>query len=664
MNKEERIKYLVEELGKANQAYYQENREIMSNYEYDKLYDELLALEVETGYTPDNSPTKNVGYQLMSELKKVTHEYPALSLDKTKDANELIKWLGDNEGVLSWKLDGLTVQATYDNGELTIAVTRGNGEIGEDISHNALYFKGLPKKIPYTGHLVVRGEALITYETFEKINQNLEPDDQYKNPRNLASGSVRQLDSKLAAARGIEFRAFELVNSEMVELSAMSQTFEWLMSQGFFVVDYNKVKAEDLLDTIESMEKKITENNFPSDGLVLSIDDIAYGRSLGKTGKFPRHSIAFKWQDDTVETTLREVVWQASRTGLINPVAIFDPVELEGTTVGRATAFNVSTVERLRLAPGSVLSVYKANKIIPNILENVQPAGSVSIPNKCPVCGEKAEIHEKMNKDQLVKTLHCTNPDCAAKNVGKFVHFTKRDAMNITGVSEATIEKLIDVGYIKEFSDFYHLDRFKDNIVTMEGFGEKSYQKIIKSAEKSREVKFENFLYALGIPNVGTGTSKRISKVLKGSIKMFCDRLSEGIGFEDAEDVGDVINESIRVWNERLEKQLEKTGTNEFLNLLHEVKILEIEADEGSETEKILNNQVFVVTGTLEHFENRKALEKKIEELGGKISGSVSKKTSYLINNDSKSESSKNKKAMELGVPILTEDDFLNLIKN
>lgn len=659
MNKLERIESLIEELNKASKSYYHENTESIGNWEYDRKYDELLWLESETGYIPENSPSRNIGYEVVGELSKVTHEIPALSLDKTKSTDDLLKWLNNKEAMLSWKLDGLTIQSVYDNGILTMAATRGNGEIGEDITHNAIYFDGLPREIPFKGHLVVRGEALISYGKFEEINQNLESEEQYKNPRNLASGSVRQLDSKMAAARGIEFHAFALVFADGEQIKTVEESFQWLEEQGFAVVAHVRVNTETLLTQIKNFEGDIEQNELPSDGLVLAFNDIAYGQSLGTTGKFPRHSIAFKWQDDVAETTLREITWQASRTGLINPVAVFDPVELEGTTVERATVFNVSTVEHMKLAAGSTITVYKANKIIPKIAECILPTGEVSIPSECPVCGSGTQIRENKKNQHVTRTLYCTNPMCAAKQIKKFVHFTKRDCMNIPGISEATIEKLVGMGYIKEFSDFYHLNQFQDSIVKMEGFGEKSYQKLLRAIEKSRNTKFERLMLSLGIPNVGKGTSKRISKLLDGSIEAFCKRLESRESFEDAEDVGQIINDSIYEWYDEQQRQKAEKGTNEFLNLLSEIDLIKV-AD--NHNRNVLEGKTFVITGVLHKHVNRKELEKEIESYGGEIFGSVSKKTTHLINNDAKSESSKNKKAISLGVSIITEDEFLNII--
>lgn len=664
-----RIDELVLQLNKASKVYYSGNDEIMSNYEYDSLYDELLDLESRFSYVPENSPTRQVGYAVESSLKKETHEFKALSLDKTKDRMVLREWLKEKTGSLGWKLDGLTMQLTYDEGKLTKAVTRGNGEVGENVTHNAKYFEGVPKEIAFKGHLVVRGEALITYERFEKINKSLPDDKKYKNPRNLASGSVRQLDAKEAARRHISFKAFELVYAEgnpYLEnakgknpfMDTYATRFKWLYEQGFDVVEHYIVDKDTILDVIAKMEEDVKKNSFPSDGLVLSYNDVEYGKSLGTTGKFPKHSIAFKWADDTQETVLRKIEWSASRTGLINPVAIFDPVELEGTTVSRASIHNVSIMEALKMGIGDVVTVYKANMIIPQIADNLTKSNTEKVPKTCPVCGGKTIIKENMNDGQTIKTLYCENPSCPAKHIGKFAHFVERDRMNIAGLSEATLEKLIEQGFIKEFKDLYHLSDHKEDFIELEGQGEKSYQKLIKAIEKSRKVKLENLIAALGIANVGRDAGKKISKALNGDINKFNEKLESG-NFLDIDDIGEISNQSIKEWYE-MQKAAKESGSSEYFNLLAE---LEIELPKNPTTSNtVLAGNTFVITGDLHLYENRKALTSKIEELGGKVSGSVSKKTSYLINNDVTSNSSKNKKARELGVSILSEEDFQKMI--
>lgn len=665
----QRVDELVARLNEAARVYYSGTDELMSNYEYDNLYDELLDLESRFSYVSESSPTKRVGYEVESSLKKEVHEFKALSLDKTKDREALRTWIGDKTGSLGWKLDGLTVQLTYDEGKLTKAVTRGNGEVGENVTHNAKYFEGVPKEIAFKGHLVVRGEALITYERFEKINKSLPDDKKYKNPRNLASGSVRQLDAKEAARRHISFKAFELVYAEgnpYLEnakgknpfMDTYATRFKWLYEQGFDVVEYYIVDKNTILDVIAEMEHDVKKNHFPSDGLVLSFNDVEYGKSLGTTGKFPKHSIAFKWADDTQETTLREIEWSASRTGLINPVAIFDPVELEGTTVSRASIHNVSIMKSLQLGIGDIVTVYKANMIIPQIAENLTRSNTEKIPEICPVCGSKTVIKESIKDGQTIKTLYCENSSCPAKNIGKFAHFVERDRMNISGLSEATLEKLINQGFIKEFRDLYHLADHKEAFIDLEGQGEKSYQKLIKAIEKSRKVKLENLIAALGIANVGRDAGKKISKALNGDIHKFNEKLESG-NFLDIEDIGEISNLSINEWY-RKEKDAKASGCSEYFNLLSE---LEIEQPKALSVSKdVLTGKTFVITGDLHLYENRKKLTEKIEELGGKVSGSVSKKTSYLINNDVTSNSSKNKKARELGISILSEEDFQKMI--
>ncbi len=516
-SKMDRIKELVELLNKAGKSYYSEGRELMSNYEYDALYDELGMLEKETGYILSNSPTVNVGYEVLSELPKERHESPMLSLDKTKSPEALAEWLGSQKGLLSWKLDGLTIVLTYDNGQLQKAVTRGNGEVGEIITNNARVFKNVPVTIPFKGKLVLRGEAIITYSDFERINKQIpEADAKYKNPRNLCSGSVRQLNNEITAQRNVHFFAFTLVSAQDVDFdNSRQRQFEWLKDQGFSVVEYKMVTKDTILDTIEWFEKTIVTNDFPSDGLVILYDDIAYGDSLGRTAKFPRNAMAFKWTDETAETTLREIEWSASRTGLINPVAVFDPVELEGTQVSRASVHNISIVESLKLGLGDRIKVFKANMIIPQIAENLTQSGNLEIPEVCPVCGGKTQIKQVND----VKTLYCINEDCQAKHVKSFAHFVSRDALNIDGLSEATLEKFIQHGFLKNFCDLYHLEKFRDEIIALDGFGEKSYENLLTSVENSRNTTLPKFIYGLGIANVGLSNAKMIVQALGNDIE-------------------------------------------------------------------------------------------------------------------------------------------------
>ncbi len=644
-----RIKELVEILNKAGESYYSKGVEIMTNYEYDMLYDELVRLERETGCVLSNSPTVNVGYEVLSELPKERHESPMLSLDKTKEPDALVSWLGVQKGILSWKLDGLTIVLTYENGELSKAVTRGNGEVGEIITNNARVFKNLPVTIPYKGKLVLRGEAIITYSDFEKINEKLpETDAKYKNPRNLCSGSVRQLNNKITAERNVNFYAFSLVSAEDVDFkNSRKYQFEWLAGQGFKVVEYKEVTADNLKDRIKWFEAAIQNNDFPSDGLVITYDDIAYGLSLGRTAKFPRNSMAFKWTDETADTVLREIEWSASRTGLINPVAIFDTVELEGTQVSRASVHNISVMEGLELGIGDVISVFKANMIIPQIADNKTKSGNVVIPKVCPVCGGATKI-EAVND---VKALYCTNPDCQAKHVKSFAHFVTRDAINIDGLSEATLEKFIQHKFLKNFADLYHLERYKDEIVSMEGFGEKSYENLINSVEKSRNTTMPKLIYGLGIANIGLSNAKMIVKAVGAEPEKLLSADRETL--ENVDGIGAVIADAFVSYFEN------ESNRVLFENLLKELKIeTESSAAEGGQ---VLDGKVFVITGSLVHFDNRNQLKELIESLGGKVTGSVTGNTSYLINNDSTSGTSKNKTAAKLGVPVITEDEFLVL---
>ena len=647
-SKMDRIKELVELLNKAGKSYYSEGRELMSNYEYDALYDELGMLEKETGYILSNSPTVNVGYEVLSELPKERHESPMLSLDKTKSPEALAEWLGSQKGLLSWKLDGLTIVLTYDNGQLQKAVTRGNGEVGEIITNNARVFKNVPVTIPFKGKLVLRGEAIITYSDFERINEQIpEADAKYKNPRNLCSGSVRQLNNEITAQRNVHFFAFTLVSAQDVDFdNSRQRQFEWLKDQGFSVVEYKMVTKDTILDTIEWFEKTIVTNDFPSDGLVILYDDIAYGDSLGRTAKFPRNAMAFKWTDETAETTLREIEWSASRTGLINPVAVFDPVELEGTQVSRASVHNISIVESLKLGIGDRIKVFKANMIIPQIAENLTQSGNLEIPEVCPVCGGKTQIKQVND----VKTLYCINEDCQAKHVKSFAHFVSRYALNIDGLSEATLEKFIQHGFLKNFCDLYHLEKFRDEIIALDGFGEKSYENLLTSVENSRNTTLPKFIYGLGIANVGLSNAKMIVQALGNDIEKVIHAGRQEL--EKIDGVGAVIADTFASYFEN-EKNKE-----EFYKLLQE---MHIEKAPDNQNNQILTGKVFVITGSLEHFENRNQLKERIEQLGGKVTGSVTGKTSYLINNDSNSTSSKNKTAAKLGVPVITENEFLEM---
>ncbi len=646
-SKTERIKELVSLLNEASMAYYQQDTEIMSNLEYDTLYDELLTLEKETGLILSKSPTQNVGYEIISELPKERHAAPMLSLDKTKSVEDLAAWLGSQTGVMSWKMDGLTVVLTYDGGELVKAVTRGNGEVGEVITNNARVFANLPNRISYTGALTIRGEAVITYHDFERINATIpDVESKYKNPRNLCSGSVRQLNNRITAERNVHFFAFNMLDTGDAAVDAtMNQKFDFLSSLGFEVVEHVDVTAQTMEDTVHLFAEKINTNDFPSDGLVLSFDDVVYGRNLGRTAKFPRDSIAFKWADEEAETTLRHIEWSPSRTGLINPVAVFDPVSLEGTSVSRASVHNVSIVRQLALGVGDTIKVYKANMIIPQISENMTKSGSVVIPDTCPACGGKTEIRD----ENQAQTLICPNPSCPAKAIKLFTHFVSRNAMNIDGLSEATLEKFLDCGFLKELCDIYHLERYRDEIIALDGFGEKSYSNMMESIEKSRTTELSRVLYGLGILNVGTAMAKAICKYFKQDIDAIIQ--ADASVFAEIEKIGDIIAEGIVAYFADAE------NVRVLREILKEVTLVV----EDNQLEQDLEGKTFVITGSLTHFANREELKKLIEDRGGKVAGSVSAKTTYLINNDILSSSSKNKKAKSLGVPIISEDDFLKL---
>ncbi len=641
---------LVELLNRAGRAYYQESREIMSNYEYDALYDELTQLEKELQVTLAGSPTIHVGYEVVSELPKERHESPMLSLDKTKDVEELRAFAGDQNVVMSWKMDGLTIVLTYQGGDLTKAVTRGNGEVGEVITGNARVFKNVPLRIPYQGELILRGEAVIGYKDFERINEEIpDADARYKNPRNLCSGSVRQLNSEVTAKRNVRFYAFSLVRAEGVDFrNSRAYQLDWLKDQGFEVVEHYVVAPADIEAEVIKFSEKIAQNDFPSDGLVLIYDDIRYGESLGRTAKFPRDSYAFKWADETRETTLQGIEWSPSRTGLINPVAIFDPVELEGTTVSRASVHNISIMEELKLGVGDRIEVYKANMIIPQIARNLTCSGVRDIPRVCPVCGGETEIRQEGS----AKMLYCTNPRCQAKQIKAYALFVSRDAMNIEGLSEATLEKFIGRGFIQTYDDLFHLDRHREEIQEMEGFGEKSYQNLMESVERARETTLPRLLYSLGIPGIGVANARVICQETKASAEALPDLTEEELSAVPG--VGGVIAKAYVDYFE------DETHRQVYRELLGEVHIEQETVDEGGRT---LEGTTFVITGSVEHFANRSELKRLIESKGGKVTGSVTSKTSYLINNDAASTSSKNRKAKELGVPILTEEEFLQMLE-
>ena len=647
--KKERIKYLVEILNRASKAYYAEDREIMSNFEYDSLYDELQKLEQETGIVLSNSPTVNVGYEAVDELPKERHESPMLSLGKTKSREELKSWLNGRTGVLSWKLDGLTVVLTYVDGKLSKAVTRGNGEIGEVITNNVKTFQNIPLTIPFPGELVLRGEAVITYSDFDKVNAEITTqEDKYKNPRNLCSGSVRQLNNEITAKRKVRFYAFQLVKAvdtgEVDFNNSREAQFHFLQEQGFEVVEHYQVQEADILERIQFFEEKIKDYDIPSDGLVLTYEDIAYGQSLGRTSKFPRHSIAFKWADELRETELLDIEWSASRTGLINPVAIFEPVELEGTTVSRASVHNISVLRGLKLGIGDHITVYKANMIIPQIAENLTCSDTVQIPETCPVCGCKTVIRQ-VNEGQF---LYCVNEKCAAKRIKAFTLFVSRDAMNIDGLSEATLEKFIDMGFIHEYADLYHLDRYRDAIVEMEGFGEKSYQNLLDSIDVSRNSTLPRLIYGLGIANIGVANAKMLCKHFQYDLEQMIHADMESLSA--IEGVGEVIASAF------VEYMKDEDNLQKISHLIKELTLETPKAEEGSQT---MTGLSFVITGSLNHFANRSDLKELIEAKGGKVTGSVTGKTTALINNDVSSGSSKNKKAKELGIPVMSEDDFL-----
>lgn len=642
-----KMKELGEKLREASRAYYQEDREIMSNVEYDALYDTLSALEKETGIVLADSPTVNVGYEAVEQLPKEEHERPMLSLDKTKERETLREFIGEHPTLLSWKLDGLTIVLTYENGELIKAVTRGNGIVGEVITNNARVFKNIPLKISFKGRLVLRGEAIITYSDFEKINETIgDADAKYKNPRNLCSGSVRQLNNEITAKRNVRFYAFSLVSAEGLDFrNSREVQFRWLNEQGFEVVEYRKVTAETLDEAMDYFAEAVTTNDFPSDGLVALYDDIAYGESLGTTAKFPRNAMAFKWADEMRDTRLLEIEWSPSRTGLINPVAIFEPVELEGTTVSRASVHNISIMKELKLGIGDTIRVYKANMIIPQIAENLTGSGNAPIPHTCPACGQETVV----KKENDVECLFCVNPGCPAKKIKSFGLFTSRDAMNIDGLSEATLEKFIARGFIHDFGDIFEISRYKNEIVEMEGFGQKSYDNLMESLERAKETTLPRVIYSLGIANIGLANAKVICRHFDNDLDRIRHASLEEVS--DIDTIGPVIAGNLVAYfrDEDNDRRLD-----------HLMSFLHIQEDSPKQ-EQIFEGMNFVITGSLVHFGNRSEAKELIESLGGKVTGSVTKKTNYLINNDIQSNSSKNKKARELGIPILSEEDFQKL---
>ena len=647
-DKKRSIEELIETLNEASAAYYDEASEIMSNYEYDALYDELESLEKETGYTPLNSPTKNVGYTVQSELPKERHRSRMLSLDKTKSREELAAWLGDYEGLLSWKLDGLTVVLTYEGGELVKAVTRGNGDIGEVITPNARVFVNVPKHIPYKGHAVIRGEAVITYEEFDRINEAIDDADaKYKNPRNLCSGSVRQLNSKITAERNVRFYAFTLSEADGVDYEGLrSNQMKWMAEQGFDVVEYVKVDNKSIFEAIDNYAERVHSFEIPSDGLVLTLEDLEYAATLGTTAKFPRDSLAFKWADQQAETILREIEWSPSRTGLLNPIAIFDPVQLEGTTVKRASVHNLNIMETLKLGIGDTITVYKANMIIPQIGDNLTKSGNIELPSHCPVCDGTTEIKLMTG----TKVLTCTNPNCLAKQVKRFSLFVSRDALNIEGLSEQTLLKFIGLGYIKSFADIFRLESHRDEIVELDGFGKKSYDKLSSSIEKARHTVPTRILVALGIPGVGVTTAAQIARACENKwAKISSLSYGELIAING---IGEVMARDYEAFF------ADEHNKSVVLDLVGELDIDESYEKAG----EALSGEIFVITGSLEHYKSRTELKKEIEAQGGKVAGSVSKNTSYLVTNNPESGSSKNKAAAELGVKIITEDEIRTML--
>ena len=650
-DKRARIEYLVKRLNEASQAYYDDAAEIMTNFEYDEMYDELLALEEETGYRPEESPTINVGVATTkTALPKVVHEKKMLSMNKTKDRDELKSWLGDKEGLLSWKLDGLTVVLTYEDGRLASAVTRGDGTQGELITDNALACVNVPQHIPHARKAIIRGEAIIKYSDFERINSEIEDaDSKYKNPRNLCSGSIRQLDPSVTKSRSVYIYAFSLVSADGVDFGGSRKAeMEWMKEQGFDVVDYKFVNADNLFAALDEFSERVTTFDIPVDGLVLVLEDTVYAATLGSTAKYPRDAMAFKWRDQSAETTLREIEWSPSRTGLLNPVAIFDPVELEGTTVSRASVHNINIMEDLELGIGDKITVYKANMIIPQISGNLTKSGGINIPSTCPVCGGTTTIHD----EDGTRTLHCINPNCLAKDVKTFEHFVSRDALNIEGLSEATLLKFIGEGFIKKLPDIFAIGQYKNDIVVMEGFGEKSFANLMASIEASRHTTPARLLYGLGVPGIGVSTANMIARECQNKWETIANLTEQDLLAIDG--IGEIMASDYANFFASVSKQEMISEILKYLDIDESFKMT------GSK----LGGKIFVITGSLEQYPSRKDLKLAIEDEGGKVASSVSAKTDYLITNDTTSGSSKNKAARELGIPIITEAEIIEMLNN
>lgn len=685
--KKKEMETLIKALNEASSAYYNGGTSSMSDREWDAMFDQLKKMEEETGVVYPNSPTQGVGAPVkVDKLLEVRHEFPARSLDKTKDISVFPKIFGKRAAgmaVVMWKLDGSTIVLTYDDGQLALAATRGNGETGTDITHNAPYIAGIPQKIPYKGHLVVRGEAVMSYKEFERLN-NSRPEgvEEYANPRNLANSTVGMKDSEEMRKRKIQFFAFTLVHMDD-QIPDDQDTFmgrlNYLDSLGFDTVYrlYGDSQS-DLIDVMNGFSDAVEQFEYPVDGLVVASDDVRYAEILPGTGRNPDPLVgyALKWQDEIVDTVLRKIEWSLGRTGVITPVAFFDPVELEGTTVSRASVHNVSIMKKYRLRVGDTIGVYKANKIIPQVAvnytadENHTPALKYKESHSvhCPCCGMETESH--ISDDGTTEIEVCVNPKCPAKDVKKFAHFVERDCMNIKGLSEATLQKFLDSGFLHEFADLYHLDRYKDQIVSMEGFGQKSYDNLIDSVEKSRRTSFVPFIHSLGIPNIGKGQAKLFDKEYNGDVEKFFVDVFQRHDFTHIEGIGEVLNDNLWKWGNEYLRYIPFGDCHDrvypFLNLevCHLLKEVKIQVPKESSVDAApLAGKTFVITGKLKHFANRDALVAKIEELRGKTSGSVSKNTSYLINNDVESTSGKNKKAKELGVPVISEDEFLEMIK-
>ena len=646
----DRIKELISILNKASDAYYNSGDPIMTDYEWDNLYDELAKLEEETGVVYLNSPTQQVGYTIVDKINEVEHNHPMLSLNKTKSSGELIRFAGKKDCVLSVKCDGLTCSLGYKNGKLISAETRGNGVSGCDVLINVLTIANVPHEIPYKEDLIIDGEVVIDWNTFNKINENLPEDKKYKHPRNLVSGSLTLLDSKEASNRNMRFIAWRVIKG----FSHKSMFFDLKEAEknGFEVVPMftysnNSTDKENIDAILERIRDMADEESIPYDGAVMAVDDYKIAESMGRTNKFFRHSYAYKYEDSLYETVLTDIEWNTSKTGLINPVAIFKPVDLSGAITTRATLHNITYIKNMMLGIGDRIRIYRSNMVIPKVHDSIDKSGNFTIPSTCPICGEPTKIV----KDNDSEVLMCTNDNCAGKLLGKLCHAVSKNALNIEGLSEATIQKFINLGWLNSIRDIYHLSEHLTEMYKLEGFGRKSVDKLLDSIEDSRNTDLVRYIYAQSIPLIGHTASKAISKMCDGDLNTFVQHMSKGANaFGKIDGIGSEMIKSLEKWWD--------VNCLEFVDAAT-IFTFNRKKETASVSGTDLTGKVFVITGNLTQFRNRDEMKERIESLGGKVSGSVSAKTTALINNDIESTSSKNKKAKQLNVPILTENMFI-----